>query len=90
MTLQRKSIRLLGSSGMCLHLLTMSTSKQMLPMYDKPMVISKTNDLPSFRELSGGGSRWALRLDNVVRPGAAGFVPGLHHWRGLSCRVPVD
>jgi len=80
----RKGIILAGGSGTRLHPVTLALSKQLLPVYDKPMVyyplstlilvISTPQDTPRFEALLGDGAHWGLNLSYCVQPSPDGLA----------------
>ena len=74
-----KGIILAGGSGTRLYPLTRVTSKQLLPIYDKPMIrdvliISTPVDTPRFKELLGDGSSLGMNLDYAVQESPDGLA----------------
>jgi glucose-1-phosphate thymidylyltransferase len=68
----RKGIILAGGSGTRLHPATLAMSKQLLPVYDKPMVYYPLSTLM----LAGirDGSRWGMNLSYCVQPSPDGLA----------------
>ena len=89
-----KDIILAGGSGTRLYPLTMVTSKQLLPIYDKPMIfypLSTPKDLPNFERLLGDDSRYGIHLSYKVQPSPYGlaqaFILGEEFIDGEPCAM---
>ena len=69
-----KGIILAGGSGTRLYPLTRVTSKQLLPIYDKPMIYYPPADTPRFEDLLGDGHQFGVNLQYAVQPSPDGLA----------------
>ena len=71
-----KGIILAGGSGTRLYPLTKVTSKQLLPIYDKPMIYYPMSVLMSagIRDILGDGAQFGLRLSYAVQQSPDGLA----------------
>src|SRR5580693_7467855 len=83
-----KGILLAGGSGTRLHPMTLAASKQLLPVYDKPMVY-----YPLSTRLLGDGSRFGVRFEYAEqsRPDgiAQAFLIGRDWLEGEACALAL-
>jgi glucose-1-phosphate thymidylyltransferase len=70
---KRKGIVLAGGAGTRLHPITLGISKQLLPIYDKPMIYYPLSVL----RLLGDGSQWGMRFEYAVQARPEGLPQAL-------------
>jgi glucose-1-phosphate thymidylyltransferase len=75
MVSRMRGIILAGGSGTRLHPLTMAASKQLLPVYDKPMIYYPLSTLMLANiRLLGDGSQFGMEISYAVQPSPDGLA----------------